>query len=131
MSSQLQISNYNDEQLTYYFLWRILFILLSTAMIICYSDLLFAADTTTTGSNNTSLDGTIFTGVFCKVINLTKSGPATFFATMVIFGIGWQAFQGKISIWVSGPSIIGVIFVMKGPDIAAYVTGVGLACGSI
>ncbi len=116
-------SDFEDNNVQHKFAINLMFCFIFLAFLF-YANVAFATD------KSSFTNGEVFNAFFCKILNLTKNGPATFFATMVVFGIGWQAFQGKISIWVSAPAIIGIIFILKGAELAAFFTGTSLNCSS-
>ncbi|MCC8399359.1 MAG: TrbC/VirB2 family protein [Rickettsia endosymbiont of Platyusa sonomae] len=112
------------EQFDNNFIWRLLFVLCSVALIIAVSDA-FAAGaggiTPPAGGGNTTSDpvGT----VLCKMIKIFRGNTARGIAVIGIVVLGIQTLRGQLKWEVALVIVTGVIILFKAPDIINMVAG--------
>jgi type IV secretory pathway VirB2 component (pilin) len=107
------------EQFDSNFVWRLLFVLCSVALIIAVSDA-FAADPPAGGGNTTSDP---VGAVLCNMIRIFRGNTARGIAVIGIVVLGIQTLRGQLKWEVALVIVTGVIILFKAPEIINMVAG--------
>ncbi|MDN3030977.1 MAG: TrbC/VirB2 family protein [Candidatus Tisiphia sp.] len=114
------------EQFDSNFVWRLLFVLCSVALIIAVSDA-FAADppaggiTPHAGGGNTTSDPV--GAALCNMIKIFRGNTARGIAVIGIVVLGIQTLRGQLKWEVALVIVTGVIILFKAPEIINMVAG--------
>lgn len=109
------------EQFDSNFIWRLLFVLCSVALIIAASDA-FGAGT------GTAVDPV--GDVLCKMIAIFRGNTARGIAVIGIVVLGIQTIRGQLKWEVALVIVTGVIILFKAPEIITMIAGGTDACSS-
>ncbi|WP_250311984.1 TrbC/VirB2 family type IV secretion system protein [Rickettsia endosymbiont of Oedothorax gibbosus] len=109
------------EQFDSNFVWRLLFVLCSVALIIAVSDA-FANTVTTTAPNGGTPSDPVGAAL-CKMIKIFRGNTARGIAVIAIVVLGIQTLRGQLKWEVALVIVTGVIILFKAPEIINMVAG--------
>ncbi|WP_425360759.1 MULTISPECIES: TrbC/VirB2 family protein [unclassified Candidatus Tisiphia] len=110
------------EQFDSNFVWRLLFVLCSVALIIAASDA-FANGANNAANNAANTTSDPVGAVLCNMIRIFRGNTARGIAVIGIVVLGIQTLRGQLKWEVALVIVTGVIILFKAPDIINMVAG--------